>query len=390
MLGFLFVTLLAIPLTIYLVQQQQETRSQATPNTNITFNPSSPEPVQVGDDLSFDIMLSPGSNAVTSVKLVIKYDSTKLSTSVEDFAVDPASNLTILDNPVILPDSSFAVTLSIGNVGVNKIVTDTKIGTIQFHVEDGPAEASQITLGPTSEAYSASGSDTNTEESVLQNIGAVLATVNIEDEEGTDISSGGDNTAPVCTSLTPNGAITGQAPYELSFTANGSDSDGTLRNFKFTFEPNEIVNIASDSSKATSVTTVTTEPHTYETEGSYVAKVEITDDKGSTNTSVNCTKTITVSAASGGTNNTANDDDDSDDDNSSNNATSDDDDSDSDDPTATPTDTDTTADDSENLATDTEISPSPMPATGPTEAIVGFGVLGGILFLIGTLLFFAL
>jgi len=405
LLGFLFVVLLVIPLTVYLVQQQQENRTQATKNTTMSFTPSSAT-AQVGEDVSFDVMLVPGNNQVNFVKLVIKYDPTKLKATNTSFVVDPNSNLSVLQGPVVGTDT-ISVALSVGSDPTKVIQADTKIGTLTFNVIDGPAENSQIIFDTATEVSSINGSNNDAfNENVFLSGSPASVTITdgtggttdpeISPEPSIGQTSGGTNVAPICNNLTPSDSLTGEAPYDLSFVVNGSDSDGVIRSFKFTFEPNEIITISSTSAEAKSIATVTSPIHTYETAGSFTASVVLTDDLGGTGSSVACSKSITITAAddSGGatttttSNNTTNTNTST---TSTNDEGTDEDDSDNSDIAQTSDDTDTTESDSFADASETsEVSPSPMPATGPSQTIMGFGALGGILVLIGTLLFFAL
>jgi len=75
--GLAVILLIAIPLTVYLVGKQQELKSRAAPSTTLSFKPSSAT-TAVGQDVTFDIMISPNSNFVSFVHLVISYDPTKL------------------------------------------------------------------------------------------------------------------------------------------------------------------------------------------------------------------------------------------------------------------------------------------------------------------------
>ena len=136
-MGFLFAVLLIIPLTVYLVQQQQELRSQATPNTTLAFVPTT-KTAEVGEQIAFDIVLSPGQNQVNFVKLVLKFDPTKLSASEDSFVVNPASNLSVLEGPALGTDT-LSVVLQVGADPTKVIKTDTKIGTVTFEVV-GPSD----------------------------------------------------------------------------------------------------------------------------------------------------------------------------------------------------------------------------------------------------------
>ena len=79
-----------IPITIFLVQQQLKTTTEATPNTTLAFIPDNAT-ASVGEAIDFDIRMSPGSNLVSFVKIVIKFDPTKISADETSFIVNPAS-----------------------------------------------------------------------------------------------------------------------------------------------------------------------------------------------------------------------------------------------------------------------------------------------------------
>lgn len=366
MLGFLFVALIAIPLTVYLVQQQLETRTQAVKNTTLSFDPTSVA-AEVGEDLSFDINLSPGSNQVAIVKLVIKFDSTKLEATEESFELNPTSQLSVLQGPTVATDT-LSVVLSVGSDPTKVIQTDTTIGTVTFNVIGGASTSTDITFDPTTEANSINAGDGFSENVFLS---GNPATIDIQGEGGNvtpspTISQEGGNSAPVCTALGTDVQSSGTAPYTVTFTANGSDADGRIENSVFTFEPNFTEDVATSSSGPNESVTVTA-THTYDTPGIFTANVVFKDDADAESSSASCSQTITITDEDGNTNTT-------------------------DDGTGEEigTTTDETTTESSTEETSTEVVPSPIPPTGPEDAIVGFGVLGGLLFLIGTLLFLAL
>lgn len=389
--------LLIIPLTIYLVQQNQNNRSNAAQNTRLSFSPDSNN-VIVGESTSFTISISPDTNLVKSIKLVIKYDETKLSTDTDSFIPDPNSNLVITQGPII-ENGTFTVDLE--TTDTNFINTNTDIGSITFNAIDGPDPNSQISFDSTATQITANESADPNENVFLSGDNA---TVNITDgsiltSTPTPISelniNSGSNKSPICTSLDiiPN-EDTGTAPYSLMFTAKGSDSDGTISNIKFTFEPNKITNVASDSSKAVSIAKADA-AHIYTSEGTFTASAILTDNQGATSDSVNCTKIITIEANNVTTNNSnlttasANDANENDlETDAETNAAPETDDSELASGAVASDYSDSSSSDEEVLASDTSLTP--MPATGPNDKIIGVGALGGILFLIGALLFFAL
>lgn len=368
LLGFLFAVLLVIPLTVYLVQQQQETRTQAAPSTKLSFSPQS-STTAVGDSVTLDILVSPGSNHVSFIKLILKYDDTKLSASESSFIVDPASKLEIIQGPVA-ENGTLSVALSIGGNPTEVITTDTKIGTVTFDVI-GPSDLpTEVSFDPTTEISSLNEANQDkTEENVFLQSESAPASITIQGEEeeveeedgGTDpnlsptpeaTQSGGveeqagTNQSPVCSALGLDVSASGVAPYTITFTAAGTDTDGTISKVAFNFGDETIEEVTSGNGIGTNTVDVSLS-HTYTIPGNYTASVIVTDDQEGTSDSVSCTSTVTVTG------------------------------------NGTTTDTTTTT-------TDASASATPMPATGPADRIVGVGVLGGILFMIGALLFFAL
>lgn len=73
----LIIILFAVPISVYLVGQQQELRSRASPATTLAFNPGSVSK-NVGDTFSLDIQIDTGGNNVAMAELHLVYDATKL------------------------------------------------------------------------------------------------------------------------------------------------------------------------------------------------------------------------------------------------------------------------------------------------------------------------
>ena len=112
LIGFLFVLLIGIPLTVFLVQQQQQTSIRAERATTLALSPAT-KTVGVGEEVELDVNLDPGGvNQVSFVKFVLTYDSTKLKPSDTPFTVK-ASQLDILQGPTV-DTNTLTVTLSIG------------------------------------------------------------------------------------------------------------------------------------------------------------------------------------------------------------------------------------------------------------------------------------
>ena len=371
MIGFLVVVIIAIPITIFLVQQQLQTRTQATPNTTLSFTPGT-QSAEVGEDVTFNILMSPGNNQVNYVKLVIKYDSTKLTASESSFTVNEASGLSILQGPVMGADT-ISVALSVGSDPTKVIQTDTNIGSVTFNVTGGSALPTDVTFDATTEIRSINGAndDAYNENVFLSGTPASVTILGGEEisptptievlsptpEATVSVSPTPEQTEslseiPICSSIGMDVAASGIAPYTITFAVSGTDIDGTIEEASFDFGDGNFEDVTSGGGISTDTIDVTL-AHTYYTPGDYIVSVILTDDTGETSDTNSCTTNVTITDEFG-------------------NITSDD-----------TEETETT----EELYN--ELTPTLAP-TGPAETIVGIGALGAILFVIGTLLFFAL
>ena len=132
---FLLLLLISVPLTLSLVSRKQENRSRASGSTTLYFQPvsstSGPITKNVGDPISLDVYVDPGTNVVTFVKYQVTYDPTKVQIS--------SSNPMTLNNAVfsnvegpVLGNGSIAQSISIGSDPTKAIQKPTKIGTLNF------------------------------------------------------------------------------------------------------------------------------------------------------------------------------------------------------------------------------------------------------------------
>jgi len=359
LLGFIVVLLVAIPLTVYLVQQQQKTRSSAAPSTVLSLE-TSPQTVAVGENVNLDIMVNPGQNFVSWVKFTISYDPTKLSVAQDGFAVN-TNAVTTFEEPSYGP-STISVAVATGGDQTRVIQSTTRIATITFTAL-APTETAptQVTFGSDTEVLSSAPTDT-AKENVLSTTNPASITITGEASPSatpsptitpipTDTPSPTPtivvvNQNPVCTSLGSGGVASGAAPLTASFTAIGNDADGTISKVTFNFGDGTITDVTEGGGIGTaSINSVL--DHTYSSGGTFTATAILTDNAGGVSTTENCNQVMTISGGNF---------------------------------TATPTPT------LEPLST-------PVPTlepTGPSETIMTIGALGAILTIIGAVLLFAL
>ncbi len=360
--GFIAVLLVVIPLTVYLVQQQQKTRSGAAPSTTLGFNPAS-KTVAVNDVVNLDVMMNPGTNQVSFVKLIINYDATKLATSAAGAAICPQKpNDALCPNVVAFPSvlqgpiygpGTISVTLSIGGSPQNIVQTATKIASLSFQalVPTDPG-TTQVTIDSQQGQVLSIASTDQFNENVLSSVSPATITITgavasptptptpAPTASPTPAPTATPNAqAPTCQSLTLSGAATGTAPYSLTFTATGTSSASTISKVTFNFGDSAVQDVPQSGGPSSVSVQVS---HTYNSGGTFVASSSLTDALGNVSSTTTCTQTITV--------------------------------------TATPTST--------AIAQATPVPP--LPPTGPDGKIFAIGTIGTILSVLGILLFFAL
>lgn len=290
LVGFIFILLAAIPLTLSLLQKQQKTKTQAAPSTTIEGK-SPTSPVSIGQEFSLDIAIKPGSNIVSYIKLNITYDATKLATSGAGFEPNSTILPAILDGPTYTP-GNITVALSTGPESTSVIQSNVNIGKITFKGIATTGETpTQVTFNG-SQVLSIASSDLPSE-NVLQTTSPASITIN----PGT--TTPGPTTAnqlPICSSLSIDRPLTGVAPYSITFTGTGTDPDGTINSATFYFGDGPIQNVTQAGGIGTNMVSVPIS-HTYNNAGTFTAKITLTDNsKGTSVENASCSKTIVVTS----------------------------------------------------------------------------------------------
>ncbi|HUQ85704.1 MAG TPA: dockerin type I domain-containing protein [Candidatus Limnocylindrales bacterium] len=133
--GILALFLIGIPAVVFLSQQQQETRSRATASTTLSFSPTSTStsaiPKNIGETVSLDVMLTPGNNRPSFVRLEIAYDYTKLQPASSPFTINTAAFPGTPDGPIVR-NNTVLISVNVGSDPNNAITQVTKVGTIHF------------------------------------------------------------------------------------------------------------------------------------------------------------------------------------------------------------------------------------------------------------------
>jgi len=138
LLTLLFVALIGSFTLVPALKEQQVFQSRASADTTIFFSPASSffEPVQVRpkEQFSLDITLDPRSNLVSTVKLALTYDPTKLeAVGKNTLVINQNAFPTIVEGPVVNNDTgTIYVTLSVGVDPQRAIRSVTKVATLNM------------------------------------------------------------------------------------------------------------------------------------------------------------------------------------------------------------------------------------------------------------------
>lgn len=320
-LGNIALLLAVIPLTLFFISRQQDVRSRAAPTTRITFAPTTLTfEGESCSEQTLAVNLDPGENVVSTVEFFITYDATKFNISIspnENVFPQPDG---ILRGPTI-SNGQASVVLFTGSSITNAITSEAEILTITVvpisATEDGPASIS-IDSSKTRVLSISTANDADTENVFLSGGQAAVsidaACIDGEPQEGEPSPSvspsvspspevggpspsvspstsptQGANQSPVCSTITASPSTSGTAPFVMTLSAQGTDSDGTIAKATFDFGDNTVQDVFEGLGTAAVTTQLA---HTYQTPGTYSASVVFTDNGGAVSSS--CTTTIDV------------------------------------------------------------------------------------------------
>ncbi len=318
LLMFIIIILVAIPLTVYIVQKQQELRSKAAAATVLSFDPSSVS-ANSSVPLVFKINVDPkGVNQLSFLKLSINYDPAFLkeapagsvcSNPQDSICHDKGNpNLQTVDGP-ILGGNNISISISI-TAATAKISSPITVAYVAF--TPLKAGSTKISFANDSQAFSVTSTDQPSENvlAVDSSTGAIssfpaaieiastaLLTPTPTSQPGA-ATPGATNPPPVCDSLNVDRTATGNVPFSLNFTANGRDTNGTISKVSFNFGDGPMQDVTSGGSIGSSSVSVQTF-HTYYNAGTFTASAILTDNSGATNSPTSCTQTVTVKTAAG-------------------------------------------------------------------------------------------
>lgn len=309
LIGILFVLLAAIPLTVYFLQQQQQTESQAQKATTLYFatpgqtTAAATVEKPAGETIPLDIIVDPGTNQVSFIKLSVSYDGAKLSLDqANGIKQNEASFPSVLEGPTYT-NGNVSVTVSIGADPTKVAQLPTKVATLTFTAKEatGSTPTQVKFIDGQTQVLSIASSD-QPSENVLATTKPVNITITNASSSATPTSSNPQPTtagvAPTCDSLAVAPAASGMAPFTVNLTANGTGNAGVINKVTFNFGDGPVQDVTQSGGIGTKTVSAQTS-HAYSTAGTFQASAILTDASGNVSSGT-CTKTITVTGGTGG------------------------------------------------------------------------------------------
>ena len=301
-LGNLFLILIAIPITLFFIGKQQETRSRAAASTVLYFNPSTPNTTTACTSFTADVMVDPGQNVVSIVDMYLTYDASKISIT----GITPSSEFSTIVREASLSSGTANISVSVGGDTAKAVRIVTKVATITFKPISATIGTTPVTFDSTkTRAFSLSSADQPTE-NVLQNTTPANVTVKQDTTCPNSATSGtpSTNKAPVCSSLVLDRSATGAAPYSITFTAAGNDTDGIITKAAFSFGNGKTGEVTTGNGIGTNTINAPIS-HTFQNAGTFTVTATLTDNQNATSATTTCTATVTVTAGAATTGGTS-------------------------------------------------------------------------------------
>jgi len=330
-ISFVFALLVAIPLTVFFIQQEQKTKSLADSATTLSLALLTPtsNPITPGTNVTLAVNINPGSiRQVSFIKFTITYDPSELSRATgTNLVVTPwtINGKTITPTRLQGPtydaiNGKMSMTISVQGVPRDVISAPTQIASVTFDTSKLAGSTIVNIDKDKSQVLSISSSD-QFNENVLNNtvpvtISTALPTATltptgtitptptttltptttitpttIQQTTTTVIQQTIAAIGPLCTSLIANPSTRGTTPYTVNLTANGQDNNATISGVIFNFGDGQTKNVTGSAIMGTNFIRVT-QPHIYNDPGSYIATTVLTDTSGYVSSIGNCKITI--------------------------------------------------------------------------------------------------
>jgi hypothetical protein len=330
------VILVAVPLTVFILQQQTQTRIGAAKATTMSL--TGPSSITVDQQFDITITISPREpNAISFIKLTLTYDGTKLQpvgSGLSPISLGTDRELITLETAKFNasctdPVCPLTMTLSIGADPNKAIRTTTTVAKATFKALSPTTAGAQTQITANGTQLLSLGAADQVSENVLSSdpspvrltiSGAAVSPTQSPTAGPTQGAptptprSSGSSTAPgvpqagtqatptptlvSCSSLSAS-TTRGPSPLTLTLTTTGSGQNNISR-IVFNFGDTTVQTVTSGGGIGSRNINLQ-QQHTYANPGVYTATATFTDDAGNVSNPTSCSQTITVTSADGST-----------------------------------------------------------------------------------------
>lgn len=180
LLTLLLIIVAAIPLTIYIIEQQTRTRGKAESTTTLALI-TPKDTISVGESFSVDVQMNPGTNSVSIVKLQISFDNSKIDIQDTNIIPNTTAFPVILEGPSIGNCSgttcTILLTTSVGSDPTKIIIQPTKVATLTFTAKQATDPKTQIAFTDQTQVLSSGGTESANENLIQSKVPLALTIV---------------------------------------------------------------------------------------------------------------------------------------------------------------------------------------------------------------------
>lgn len=145
-IGIIVLLAVALPITVYLVQQQQNLRQGAVNQKHLDLTVEESKNYSKGDTVKVDLFINPSGVNAKEIKTTVNYDSSILNITNSGFTPNPQFSLE--NQTVNFNDGNINLDFKTSNSN-NYVSNQILIGTLTFTVVENPdTGTTQVSFGP--------------------------------------------------------------------------------------------------------------------------------------------------------------------------------------------------------------------------------------------------
>ncbi len=211
---------IAVPIALHVLSQPTDIPIKASTGTTLSITGN--QNFAIGQKVSLNVLLDPGGKAISSAKIVINYNGSKLQRDINGLIPNPKAFPSIIQGPIYDQCSNnnctMSVTLSIGADPTKVITQATKIATINFTaIQITSSTGTLVSFNDTQSQVFSISSDSSANKSVLATTVPINIIISKTLPSGSPVPS-----TTISPSQTPTPSTTGTPSPTISTTQTPS------------------------------------------------------------------------------------------------------------------------------------------------------------------------